>query len=69
MSTTPLPPQAQQLLTTKGFDDLFWEQLKTASTQLEAWQATEEIYKSYFGRQRYANFESYRISRNRRYKK
>lgn len=57
---------AQRLLTTKGFDAEFFRNLATSKTHLEAYEKTEEIYRSIFGRNRYRSFESYRNSRDRR---
>lgn len=63
-----LPPDALTLLTTSGFDKLFFSNLRTTKTQVEAYEKTEKQYHGYFGRNRYSNYDSYRNSRNRRLK-
>lgn len=66
---TQLPQRALYLTTTTGFDDAFFKNLASCKTQVEAYTLTEQEYHSYFGRNRYSSFESYRISRNKRIRK
>ena len=66
----PSPPYILELNTDEGFDKMFWSMTGeyTGSYEL-AYEATERLFIEYFGRRRYANYESYRISRNRKLKK
>lgn len=63
-----LGEDALKLLTTKGFDDEFFKNLRTSETHMEAYERTEQKYLTFFGRKRYKTFESYRKSRDQRIK-
>jgi len=57
-----LEPQFARLINTKGFIDCFWEMLSEFKTQEAAYEAVEEIHKSIFGKSKYKNFDSFRIT-------
>lgn len=69
--TTPqqLPREALELLKATGFDNLFWQKLREAKTQAEAYEQAEKEYHSYFQKNKYSSFDSYRKSRDRRFKR
>ena len=60
--------EQQKLLTVKGFDAEFFKNLAISKTHYEAYDKTEELYRSYFGRNRYSSFNSYRNARDNRIK-
>jgi len=61
-----LSDQAIALNTPKGFDQEYFKNLKSSKTNKEAYDKTEELYKSFFKKRRYSSFESYRVVRNAR---
>lgn len=64
-----IPEEAKNINTPAGFDTEFWRQLAQHKTHQAAYEATEEIHSMYWGRKKYSNFESYRISRDKRIRK
>ena len=66
-----LDEKAKLLMTAKGYDKAFTNILSSAkvTTQVEAFQILEQEYKSYFGKTKYTNFQSYRNARNIRLKR
>jgi hypothetical protein len=60
--------EAMDLLTSKGFDDLFFKKLADNVTHREAYDAAEQVYEKYWYRRKYKSFQSYRVSRDRRIK-
>lgn len=62
--------KALELLTAKGFDKLYFDKLKDTNikTNEAAYNAAEEVFKKYFKKNRYKNFDSYRVSKNKRLK-
>lgn len=63
-----IPKIAQRLMSAKGFDVEFFNNLKISKTHIEAYEKTEKLYHSYFGRNRYKSYDSYRKVRNLRLK-
>ena len=55
-----------QLYRPEAFDARFIEYTRTHETLQEAWEAVERDFRKVFGQNRYASYESYRISRRRR---
>lgn len=61
---------AIRMVTTEGFDAVYWETLQELGTsQAETFDILNELFEKYFGHKRYSNFESYRVSRDRRMKR
>lgn len=60
------------IMTSKSFEDLFYEYLKenfphaTNITHEQAYNKAERIHEQYLGKRRYKNFESFRMSRDQR---
>jgi len=61
-----LTDQAYRILTTAGFDQEFFKNLASSSTQKEAYEKTEALYQSFFKKRRYSCFDSYRKVRDAR---
>lgn len=61
--------QMKQLGTTSGFFNAYFKQLKTASTNDEAFNVINEQYYSLFGRYRYSSYDTFRKVKNRNIKK
>jgi len=57
-----LETQFLRLLETKGFIECFWEMLSNYATQEESYEAVESIYRSIFGKNKYQNFDSFRVT-------
>jgi len=45
-----------------GFYDKWCSMLGYYNTNEQAYEATERIYKNYFGKRRYKNFESFKVT-------
>jgi len=52
-----------------GFMAAFWELAQTTRTRIEAYEKLEEEYYSYFGKNRYASYNSFVTCRDSRNKK
>lgn len=50
----------------KHFDARFLKYTRECDTLHEAWEQTERDFRKVFGRSKYKNYESYRLSRRRR---
>jgi hypothetical protein len=57
------------LLNPDGFDKRFWHLARESKTYQEAYEKLEEEYKKHFKKRRYAGYNSYRNSRDKRLKK
>lgn len=57
------------LLESEGFISQFYIFCTEYETQEEAYLATERKYRGFFGKNRYANFESFREIKNRKLRK
>jgi hypothetical protein len=57
-----------QLVSPEGFDREFFKLIgsRLIPTQEHAFELLNEAYREQYGRYRYASFDSYRVSRNRR---
>lgn len=56
----PYSQETMKLNTNEGFIELFYEKYRTSKTMLEAYERTEEIHCTYFGRYRFASYDSFR---------
>jgi len=66
MSTTETNPA--QLVTTQGFINRYFENLKVSKTNLEAYEKTAEEYRVAFGVEKYSGYDSFRKVKNRKFK-
>ena len=57
------------LLSPNGFDERFWKYAKETKTYMEAYEKTEKEYEKHFGKRKYADYNSYTTSRNKRINK
>ena len=55
----PIEPHYAALLETKGFVEQFWKFLGESDTQEQAYELTEIMHESAFGKRKFANFESF----------
>ncbi len=58
----------RDLLTPEGFEKKFYEFCVEYDTQFEAYEATERMYETYFGKRKYSEFNSFRVARQKRKK-
>ena len=56
------------MLTEHGFDERYHHHCKTSRTYIEAYEKTEMEFFSYFDIQKYASYDSFRVSHNKRIK-
>lgn len=61
-----IPQHARELLTDAGYDAQFIQMIAYYDTYLKAWEAVERQYFSYFGKNRYTSYESFRAARSRK---
>ena len=54
---------------TSGFDERFHHYCKTSKTYFEAYEKTEIEFESSFGKRKYSNYDSFRVTMNKRMKK
>jgi peptide methionine sulfoxide reductase MsrA len=68
---TILPKQLAKncSVSAETFDDIFFSELKTSTTHVEAYEKAEQLHEQYFEKRKYADYDSYRISKNQRLKK
>jgi uncharacterized protein (DUF2132 family) len=64
----PMDEQGADLLSARGFDKCFFRMLGMdgVKTQRQAWEKVEAMYVEYFGKNKYKNFESFTMAKNRR---
>ena len=67
MSTTEINPA--QLVTTEGFINRYFENLKVSKTNVEAYEKTAEEYRKAFGIDKYSGYDSFRQIKNRKFKR
>jgi hypothetical protein len=58
----------RELSTVNGFIARYLQHLTTSDTQVAAYEITEKEYESIFNRRRYADYNSFRVVKNRRVK-
>lgn len=56
-------------MTSEGFEELFFTELKQCRTHTEAYCKAENIHFETFGHNRYKDYDSFRISKSQRLKK
>lgn len=56
----PYSPKTLKLNTNEGFKEHYYEQLATSSSYKQAYERTEELHYKYFGRYRFASYDSFR---------
>jgi hypothetical protein len=54
------------LLSPSGFEKRFHKYCKTSRSYCEAYEKTEQDYESNFGKRRYASYDSFRVTKNRK---
>jgi hypothetical protein len=53
-------------MSAEGFDELFFNFLKTNVTHTVAYEEAEKVHESYFEKRKYSDYESYRVSKSKR---
>ena len=56
------------MLTEHGFDDRYHYFCKNSNTYIDAYNKTEIEFQSYFDLNKYASYDSFRVSHNKRIK-
>jgi len=64
--TDGLPNRHRKLLTPRGFDELFWQEVRCGFSQKEAFESLNMEHERITGRKRYKNFGSYYRTRRER---
>lgn len=54
------------LLSPSGFEKRFHKNCQTAKNYYEAYEKTEQEYEENFGKRRYASYDSFRVTKNRK---
>tara|TARA_R100001463_G_scaffold123992_1_gene180878 strand:+ start:1071 stop:1280 length:210 start_codon:yes stop_codon:yes gene_type:complete len=54
------------LLSPSGFEKRFHKYCKESKTYEDAYELTEEEYEKNFGKRRYASYDSFRVTKNRK---
>ena len=54
------------LLSPAGFEKRFHKHCRTEKTYYEAYDKTEMEYENNFGKRRYASYDSFRVTKNRK---
>ena len=57
------------LLSPRGFDERFHHYCRTSKTYFEAYEKTEIEFETSFGKRKYSNYDSFRVTMNKRMKK
>lgn len=60
-----IPGHIKKLMNIEGFSETFIEMLSISSTNEEAYEHVERIFKKYFGQRKYSNYDSFRVCRDR----
>lgn len=60
LEDAPYNPKTMKLNTNEGFKEHFYSEFSTSSTYIEAYEKTEELHLKYFGRYRFASYDSFR---------
>tara|TARA_R110002124_G_scaffold229186_1_gene394466 strand:+ start:389 stop:613 length:225 start_codon:yes stop_codon:yes gene_type:complete len=63
------PKYILQLLTEKGFDERYFHHCKSSRTYVEAYEKTELEFFNHFDLNKYSNYDSFRVSHNKRIKR
>ena len=65
---TKYPKYILNMLTEDGFDARYYHHCKTSKTYIDAYEKTESEFRSYFDIDKYASYDSFRVSHNKRVK-
>ncbi len=63
-----IPLEILVLLSPRGFEERFHKHCKDTNTYVEAYERTEQEYTDYFGKTRYASYDSFRVVMQRKMK-
>ena len=63
-----IPLEILVLLSPRGFEERFHKNCKECKTYTEAYEKTESEYEEYFGKKRYASYDSFRVVMQRKMK-
>ena len=63
-----IPLEILVLLSPRGFEERFHKNCKECKTYVEAYEKTENEYEEYFGKKRYASYDSFRVVMQRKMK-
>ena len=61
-----LPIDILSLLTTNGFEKLYYKNCSKFKKYSQAYEETEKVYLKHFLKRRYKNYESFRVVKNRK---
>lgn len=56
----------KKIASTEGFYDFYFKQINCFKNRREAFKYVNDLYKKHFGCYRYADYDSFRITSNRR---
>lgn len=56
-------------LTAEGFEEVFFDEVRTSSTYMEAYEKVEVWHEETFGKRRYSDYNSFRNTKTQRMKK
>ena len=62
------PKHILNMLTEDGFDSRYFHFCRTSKTNLQAYEKTECEFREYFDISKYASYDSFRVSHNKRLK-
>jgi len=63
-----IPIEILALLSPSGFEKRFYKNCKTAKNYETAYEITETEYETNFGKRRYSSYDSFRVTKNRKYR-
>lgn len=71
MEKKQIDSEAVALMSARGFDNAYFRMLGKDGIEngRQAWEAVEAAYAEYFGKNKYKNYESFTMAKNRRLKK
>jgi peptide methionine sulfoxide reductase MsrA len=56
-------------MTAQAFDEVFFDELRTSVTHMEAYEKAENFHYTYFEKRRYSSFEAFKQIQYRNHKK
>jgi len=56
-------------LSAASFDEVFMEKLRESKTHIEAYEKAEQLHESYFGKRKYSDHDSFKVSKSNRLKR
>ena len=63
------PSEILALLTHAGYDKRYHHHCKNSKTYREAYEKTEKEFSEYYAKRKYASYDSFRVSHNKRLNK